>query len=280
MTYYTKNFKLGLVGYPIDHSLSPKIHQESAKILKITATYDLFEFAEAEIPNFLKLFWKEGGTGFNITSPYKQIIANHISEKPCLPINTVYRGTDGWLGCSTDGQGFLNSLKRFKISCDDFDQFIILGSGGAVISILKELIHKVSKKKFYIFRRSLKNDFYFDSLPIKKNQITLHDFDPIKVKKITSKNKNQKTLMIQGTSAPFKGEYLENFRDVLNNFDGVFYELNYGKTSQLLNIARYKGIPCFDGKTMLLEQALISQKYWWGKSVNFESLVNQLNLKL
>jgi len=260
---------LGLLGYPIKHSLSPIIHNNSARLLKKKNVYKLHEIHPDHLDNFLQKFWDEGGLGLNITSPYKQIIASKIQKGSIYPINTVYRGERGWLSCSTDGEGFVRSLNRSHTPITKYKKIYILGSGGVVYSILSHIIHKISNTDIYIFRRSKRNDLLLDLQNNKGNTITLRNFDKDIITKTITKNTSKNTLLIQATNAHYQGDDLSKLSCILENFKGVFYELNYGKTSSLLSIARRKKIKTFDGLIMLIEQALLSQKYWWGVSADF-----------
>ena len=64
-------YKLGVVGHPIKHSLSPKIHQAFARQAGLEIIYDKYDIEDAQLGLFIKEFFANGGNGLNITVPHK-----------------------------------------------------------------------------------------------------------------------------------------------------------------------------------------------------------------
>ena len=101
--------QVGLLGKQITYSLSPVIFDISAKILKKHCSYRLYDIERSQVGLFLDYFWKNGGLGLNITTPYKRLVAS-LTSSSFKSVNTLYRSSNGWCSTSTDGSGFLMAL--------------------------------------------------------------------------------------------------------------------------------------------------------------------------
>src|SRR5690606_33898183 len=84
------------------------------------------------------------------------------------------------------------------------------------------------------------------------------------------------TLLIQATSAPLHGEDLRSLCPALDKFHGVVVDLVYGTPSRLLTMAKERGLLAQDGIPMLIEQARLSQQFWWQKSAPYEVIAEAL----
>jgi len=272
-----KDFKLGLLGKSVTHSLSPEIHGFSASSLSLSCSYQKYSLPLSEVSSFLESFKQEGGHGLNITNPYKKLVSHLISPiSHPKPFNTLVQSEGKWLGSSTDGEGFYNALKRFSYELKSFDAFCFLGTGDVVESIVSFLASKAQGKKIYFLRRSDKNDLFL------KDIYSPSVFLPLESKSLGAvvKEVPGKICLIQATSAPSQGEDLSYLLEGLKDFKGLFYELLYDKKSSLYYFLEEKKIPVLDGLPMLIEQALLSQKIWWGKSGSYSEIKEQLEKKL
>ena len=109
-------YKLGIVGKDIAYSLSPYIHSSFGKEADIQLTYDIFDLDAGPL-EFIEKFFEEGGTGLNITRPFKEIVAERYSSLGDVSINTLSLETKAdpnnntvIKGTSTDGAGLLEDL--------------------------------------------------------------------------------------------------------------------------------------------------------------------------
>jgi shikimate dehydrogenase len=138
---------LGVIGDPIEHSLSPVMHNAALAILQenihqrgLSYVYLPFAVKSADLLTAIAGFAAIGLQGFNVTIPHKQAIVPLLSEVSAIAqavgaVNTVWRTEQGWSGTNTDVIGFLAPLQ----ACDrDWTQIIavILGSGGAARAVV------------------------------------------------------------------------------------------------------------------------------------------------
>lgn len=133
-------YQFRLIGYPIQHSLSPWIHSRFMEQTNISGEYHL-----NEIENFaaeITRFKKKAINGFNVTVPYKEAIIPYLDEldesaKVIGAVNTVLVTDGKWIGYNTDGIGYVRALQETFPQVADLTekQIVILGAGGAAKGI-------------------------------------------------------------------------------------------------------------------------------------------------
>lgn len=266
----------GLLGNNISYSLSPEIHNFSSRLLGRDSVYLAFNLGAQHLATFLEAAWSMDFGGFNVTQPYKNDVARIIGAKE-ESVNTVYRGPDGWLGLSTDGRGFLAACNRAGIQVATLKEIIFLGTGGANQSILQSLLTQTKLKKLTFMRRSPKHDDRIrraTSLPTEFTEWSSDIFRDL------VNQADEASLIIQGTSAPQNGDNLSGFKAALEGFRGSLVDICYGNhLSSLFHHARQKGLKVMDGLPMLIEQALLSQKLWWGNSAPYGQILELIKSK-
>ncbi len=259
---------LGILGSGISHSLSPLIHNYSAAQLGIDAVYLRFDSQSGQFPgsDFFRAMWDFGALGFNVTVPFKEEAARMFLGSGLASVNTIYRGKSGWEATSTDAEGFLLGLAQLKLGLDDHDAVVFLGNGGAALALYEHFL-KVSTKPLIVLRRTAGRD---GTWPKPAGRVEFHDLNASTLDAICQRY--PKNLLLQTTSAPLHGDRLDHLVPGLAAFQGSFVDLVYGKTSSLLDELRAKGLPVQDGLPMLIGQALLGQKLWWGKSAEFSDV--------
>jgi shikimate dehydrogenase len=140
--------KVGLLGYPITHSLSPKIHQSGFDAQHLDWTYELFQFSPEEFEVEIEKLKKSGVRGFNITAPYKQTIVPYLDECDAVSsllgaVNTAFLDEDNhWIGTNTDVIGLRRVLDEIGVEQQSIDHVTMFGNGGvarAVLSVMNDL---------------------------------------------------------------------------------------------------------------------------------------------
>ena len=132
------NFRLGLIGYPVKHSLSPWIHSQLLNIAELEGEYNVIEIKPDHLSRQLLDLKNKKINGFNVTVPYKEKIIPYLDEiddeaRAMGAVNTVLQKNNKWIGFNTDGKGYLRALEnKFPgIMRDKMKSILIIGAGGA-----------------------------------------------------------------------------------------------------------------------------------------------------
>ena len=145
--------QLGLIGYPLEHSLSPKIHAAALKECGLEGNYSLFPIHrddQAGLKNLLNRVRSGEITGLNVTIPHKQNVISLLDEltptaKDIGAVNTIYLQDNKIVGDNTDAAGFLADLNRFinghRPKIENRKSALILGAGGAARAVIYALLH-------------------------------------------------------------------------------------------------------------------------------------------
>lgn len=138
---------LGVMGYPIEHSLSPVMHNAALEVLAAQNKEDYREYVYVPWPvrpdalsRVVSSLAEMGCCGFNVTIPHKQAIMPLLAEMTAIAegvgaVNTVWLTPSGWAGTNTDVQGFLSPLQALQRDWSSLTP-CILGSGGAARAVL------------------------------------------------------------------------------------------------------------------------------------------------
>ena len=144
--------KFLVIGNPIEHSLSPTLHNYWIKNNNIKAIYEKQKLDESELEQFIAQIKKENINGVNVTVPFKKTIIPFLDElsieaNKTQSVNTLYFKNGKIVGHNTDIIGFETSIEKSKYNIFN-KEVLILGSGGVVPSIIFALNKmKVSKIK-------------------------------------------------------------------------------------------------------------------------------------
>ena len=239
-----KNFLV--IGNPIDHSLSPKLHNYWIKKYKIDAVYEKKLLNNNEIESLIFNIREEKIHGLNVTVPFKKMVIPFLDElseeaKISQSVNTIYKKDNKIIGENTDIEGFKISLEKTGQKIIN-KKALILGAGGVVSSIIFAL-KKMQTEKIYVSNRTelkateLKKNF--PEIEIIKWGETL-DFD----------------IIINATSIGLKEEDEININYQQISKNKFFYDVIYNppETNFLKNAKKYGGTTT-NGKMMFIYQA-------------------------
>ena len=132
--------KYFVIGNPIDHSLSPKLHNHWLKINKIDAIYDKIKLEENEIKNFIQDIKQQKIIGCNVTVPFKKSVIPFLDKlslaaEQTQSVNTIVFDDGDLVGHNTDIAGFDAAVKKLNFNIKG-KKILILGAGGVVPSIV------------------------------------------------------------------------------------------------------------------------------------------------
>jgi shikimate dehydrogenase len=257
-----------IIGNPISHTLSPKLHNYWFEENKINGKYDKVLLKENEIELLIKKIKTKELHGMNVTVPYKQIVIPFLeilseTAKITNSVNTIFNKDGKIYGDNTDVFGFQESLSNNNIDLKNKDVFIF-GAGGVVPSIILALTN-LNVKKIYLSNRTLKNA---DLIKDRFNFIEVIEWGKI----------INCDLFINSTSVGLKnneslGLNFENIKEKKIFYDVIY---NHPKTSFLLE-AEKKGHKVINGRDMFLYQAQKAFNLWHNLTPNInDQLINYL----
>ena len=139
-----------VIGNPIEHSLSPKLHNHWIKENNINATYEKKKLNKSDIEGIIEEIKNDKISGINVTVPFKQFVIPFLDEltpiaKEVQSVNTIYKKNDKIIGDNTDIGGFEQALKHINYNVKNKKVFI-LGAGGVGPSIILALKNQGTSK--------------------------------------------------------------------------------------------------------------------------------------
>ena len=242
-----------IIGNPISHSLSPKIHNYWFKENKIKANYKKIVPKKNEVEKIIKKIKGKKIYGMNVTVPYKQEVIPFIETmsriaKSTNSVNTIFFKKGKIHGDNTDVFGFQKSIIKNKLDIKE-KSVLIFGAGGVVPSIIHAL-KNLKVKKIYLSNRTYENAL---NLKKKYNFIKILEWGKIK----------NCDFFINSTSIGLKkGDKLNLNLESLSG-KKTFYDIIYNpsKTHFLLEAEKF-GHKIINGRDMFLYQAQRSFSLW------------------
>jgi len=262
--------KIAILGHPIKHTLSPKMHNYWLKELKINGKYEAINTPVQNLEKTIEKLNKHGYKGVNLTIPLKEEALKYLDKKDKLvnitgAANVLIFSKQGQIeGKNTDVFGFKKSLinlvknKERKIA-------IVIGGGGAARAVLCALI-EMRYKKIIIFNRTKKN-----AEKIRKDFIKNFSSN-LKIKIVCENLKNLKRnlektdLFVNTTPMGMKNFPALNISIEKLKVSSVIFDLIYNPLeTKLIKEAKKRGIKNTNGLDMLIYQAQKSFYYWLNK---------------
>ncbi len=245
--------KFLVIGNPIEHSLSPKLHNYWFKKNNIDANYDKKLINESDLKNIISEIKKKKISGINVTVPFKKLIIPFLDElspeaNQSQSVNTISEKGGKIIGHNTDIAGFELGLRHFKYDVKNKKVFI-LGAGGVVSSIILAL-NKMKASKIILSNRTKEKA---------ENMKNLFKFLDV-VEWGESPNFD---MIINATSVGLKKDDKINFDYSKIGSNKFFYDIIYNpKETTFLKRAREFGNKTENGKMMFIYQAHQAFTIW------------------
>jgi len=249
--------KFLVIGNPIDHSLSPDLHNYWIKNSSIDAIYEKKKINENQLEQIISQVRDNKIKGINVTVPFKKTVIPYLDElsseaQNTQSVNTIYKKDNKIIGHNTDIFGFETSIKKVEYYLEN-KEVLILGAGGVVPSIIFSLI-KMKASKIKISNRTKEK-----AENLKK---IFKDIEVLKWGEISNFD-----MIINATSLGLKKEDSLNldFSSITRN--KFFYDVIYNPSeTNFLKIGRELGNKTLNGKLMFIFQALSAFNIWHGQT--------------
>jgi len=252
-----------LIGNPIEHSISPKLHNTIFDFLNMKYNYGKRLVRENELREVVESFRKSKGLGFNVTIPHKVAIMQYLDEiseeaHAIGAVNTVKYENDKLVGYNTDCKGFEMQLVSDGVYIEG-KRIKILGAGGAARAVVFALIN-AKAKEITIYNRSLdKARNLCGDLPQITDCKTLQEFEASNCDVIIN------TTSI-GLAPNVEDSPVCNFAEIESQTQVVDLIYNPHKT-KFMKLASEYGVPTYNGMKMLVFQAMAAHDLWFDNNV-------------
>jgi len=138
---------IGLIGYPLKHSISPYFQQAALDYYRLDIRYEAWETGPAQLQDMVNDLRKPQNIGANVTMPYKEAILPLLDEVDDLAssigaVNTIVKKDDRLLGFNTDAYGFIEALDKEGHFDPEGKQVVILGAGGVARAVSFVLVRR------------------------------------------------------------------------------------------------------------------------------------------
>ena len=256
-----------VIGNPVEHSLSPRLHNYWIKENDIDAVYEKKQLEEIDIKGIITEIKNGKIEGINVTVPFKKSVISFLDETTALAketqsVNTIYKKMDKIIGDNTDVEGFKHALKHVGYNVKGKKAFI-LGAGGVAPSIIAAL------KKMGSSEITLSNRTKEKAESLKKTYSDLKvidwgetpDFD----------------MIINATSLGLKkdDEIKLNYSNMGSN--KFFYDVIYNpRKTRFLSKAKEFSNQIENGKHMFAYQAQLAFEIWHGVKPRIDEKVLKL----
>jgi shikimate dehydrogenase len=277
----TTFYHLGLIGYPLGHSLSPKIHSAALKACGLQGDYSLFSIQPDDMQGLKGLLARvRSGEihGLNVTIPHKQNVMTLVDARSEIAravraVNTICLRGDKLVGDNTDAPGFVSDLKRFldnrKSEIANRKSALVLGAGGSARAVTYALLTD-GWSVTIAARRIEQARQLADAFTSYKLQVT--DFSSFII---------PHSSLIVNTTPLGMSPNVETSplpENVALNKHTMIYDLVYNpRETKLVKNACAQGCSAITGIGMLIEQAALAFEIWTGCTPPRDVLFDSVN---
>ena len=268
-------YSLGLIGYPLGHSLSPALHQAALQACGLEGSYQLFSIpplpeGRQSLEALLQRLRQADLQGLNVTIPHKQAVLHLVDELTPVAqaigaVNTLYLRRGQLIGDNTDAAGFLADLAYLPLSGER--RALVLGAGGAACAVVYALLQD-HWQVHIAARRPEQGTALAQSLSrvAQDAALTVSPLESSVLQKRTEKihlivNTTPLGMSPDTHSSPWP-------QDLPFPKEACLYDLVYNPAeTALMQLAQAAGLPVRGGLGMLVEQAIRSFELWTGQRV-------------
>lgn len=272
---------LGLIGFPLGHSLSQKIHTAALKACGLLGDYSLFSIHPDNKQGLKDLLARVRSgeiTGLNVTIPHKQNVIEFMDELTLTAqaigaVNTIYSRDNKLVGDNTDAFGFLKDLNHFlarnQSKIENRKSAIILGAGGAARAVVYALLNDGWNVNIAARRIEQAQELSWRFVGVNVMGVNFQTFNLSYLQLIVNTTPIGMTPNIDQSPLPEKLSLPSNT---------LIYDLVYNpRETKLVKDAHTQGLQATTGLGMLIEQAALSFEIWTGHNPLRETMINAVN---
>jgi len=276
--------RLGLIGYPVSHSLSPKIQNAALQACGLQGEYSLFPIHPDDKQGLKDLLVRVRSgeiTGLNVTIPHKQNVIEFLDEltptaKSIGAVNIIYLRENKLVGDNTDALGFLSDLKKFIAESPSpvlgeglgvkERSALILGAGGSACSVVYAFLQDGWQVTIAARRIEQAQELAARFEGVHTMELNLQTFQLSSFQLIV--NTTPLGMMPNIDQSPLP-------ENITLSRDMIIYDLVYNpRETKLVRDARMQGLHATTGLGMLIEQAALGFELWTGNKLPIEIFRN------
>ena len=264
----------GLIGNPVEHTMSPAIHNTLAAELSENLVYVPFFVPEGKIREAVEGAFALNLLGCNVTVPYKSQVIPFLKEIDPLAekigaVNTLVRVQDGFKGYNTDMPGLLQAMREDGVRLEG-EKVLILGAGGVARAVAM-LLSEQGASQIIILNRTAEKA---EALAREVNAVSGRQLAAaMALADYTSLPQGEKYLAIQATNLGMFPRVEEAVIEDRAFYEKIHtgYELIFNPSrTRFMSLVEENGGRAFNGLKMLLYQGVIAYELWTGAEVGAE----------
>ena len=282
---------IGLIGYPLKHSVSPYFQQAALDYYGLDIRYEAWETTPAKLPGIVKNLKEPQNLGANVTVPYKQTVLPLLDGVDDLAssigaVNTIVKKEDKLVGSNTDAYGFIEALDKERHFDPGGKNVVMLGAGGVARAVSFALLQsKIATLAI--------TDGVFERASVLAEDLVGHSGDA------SSRSKDSEPsvsafewqnlgsartlagcdLIVHCTTIGMKDSPQEGqspLRLEVIPKDVLVYDVVYNPSlTPLLRLAQEAGADTLGGLPMLVYQGAASFKLWLGKEAPVDIMLER-----
>lgn len=256
----------GIIGDPVEHSLSPLMQNAAFEALNLNCVYVPFAVVPSNLEAAVKGLFALGVGGFNVTIPHKTAIIPFLDQisgdaELCGAVNTVNCENGRLVGYNTDGIGFIRSLKEDLAFEPQGSRVLLIGAGGAARGALASLCGAGTASIIVANRTRERGDTLIETFCSRFPQLR---FESIPLEDL-NKNLIRADLVVNTTSVGMGKTSFEALELGAIKDGAAVYDMVYSPPeTPLLAAARARNLRCANGLGMLAAQGEAAFKIWTG----------------
>ncbi|AEV68007.1 shikimate dehydrogenase [Acetivibrio clariflavus] len=272
---------LGLIGNPVEHSISPQLHNSLSKILGLDLIYVPLRVDKEDLETLVKALKATEFVGFNVTVPYKREIMKFLdgNTKEAIlmgSVNTVKKIDGRLYGYNTDGEGFLRAFKEAAGTDFKGKKVVMLGAGGAARPIAVKIALEGAEKISLVNRTTQKSVELAEVVNENIAEIVqVYNFED-KTLKLAFEESD---IIINTTSVGMSPDIDNSLISDTSYFNGqIVYDIIYNPVkTKFLADAESRGCKIINGLGMLFYQGINAYEIWTGVKISEEILRDLYN---
>ncbi|HYC54529.1 MAG TPA: shikimate dehydrogenase [Candidatus Binatia bacterium] len=256
---------VGILGDPVDHSLSPRMHNAAYAELGLDFAYVPFRVSRMRVRDVVRSMKTLGIAGFNVTVPYKEDVMRLVDRlsdtaRAIGAVNTIYRDGETIVGDNTDAEGFYQALLAHEFR-PRARRALVIGAGGSARAILHALLAH-GAADIVIANRTVSKAKKLARHFRAGGRVRVADLDILDDGDFLS----GRHLVVNCTPVGLKGGAFLDYSPEATARDCVHFDLAYARgLTPFLQLAHDAGRPVIDGRHMLAHQGALAFRRFTGR---------------